>query len=53
MYVSSQVREVSSRNQAEEILRIFIFQDVKKAKFSTTVPISKGPQSQFLIDFLF
>ena len=36
MYISNRVKRASSRNQAEEISRIFIFQDlIKKDKFST------------------
>ena len=53
MYISSRVKRASSRNQAEEIFSIFIFQDlIKKAKFSTPASISKGLQSQLLIDFV-
>ena len=54
MYISSRVKRTSNRNQAEEIFRIFILQDLrKKAKFSTPASISKGLQSQFFIDFSF
>ena len=54
MYISSRVKRASNRNQAEEIFSIFIFQDlIKKAKFSTPASISKGLQSQFLIDSVF
>ena len=54
MYISSRVKRTSNRNQAEEIFKIFILQDLrKKAKFSTPASISKGLQSQFFIDFSF
>ena len=54
MYISSREKRTSNRNQAEEIFRIFILQDLrKKAKFSTPASISKGLQSQFFIDFSF
>ena len=54
MHISSRVKRAPSRNQAADLFRIFIFQDlIKKAKFSTPASISKGLQSQFLIDFFF
>ena len=54
MYISSRVKRAPSRKQAADLSRIFIFQDlIKKAKFSTPASISKGLQSQFLIDFFF
>ena len=54
MCISSRLKRVSSRNQAEEISRILIFQDlIKKAKFSTPALISTGLQSQFLRGFFF
>ena len=54
IYILSRVKRASSRNQAEEIFRIFLLQDlVKKAKFSTPGSIYKRLQSQFLIDFFF
>ena len=54
MYISGRVKRTSNRNQAEEIFRIFILQDLrKKAKFSTPASISKGLQSQFFIGLSF
>ena len=52
--ISSPGKQASSRNQAEELFTIFIFQElIKKVKFSALASISKGLQSQFLIDFFF
>ena len=45
MYILSRLKLVFSRSQAEEIFKIFIFQDLtKKEKISTPVSISKGLQ---------